>query len=194
MGGICIACKPFLEPELVHHSESSVTIRTPYATLACCYAPPETSPDEVAAVIESALQEAQNDQIIILMGYINTRVDSSRSKKLLALYESTSSAGLCLLNEPHRPTYICHNGKSVVDLVCTNIPSSRIRQFKYLTVTNSASIPLRKHIPIHVRWKIPHQETRHPPIDEMKPKIDINILAEDPQLATVEVLLKKKEN
>ena len=81
-GGIRIACKPYLEPELIQCNESSVTIRTPYATLACCYPPPEAPPDEVAAIIESTLQDAPNDRPIILMGDFNTRLDCAESEKL----------------------------------------------------------------------------------------------------------------
>ncbi|CAG0893137.1 unnamed protein product [Darwinula stevensoni] len=118
-GGITIAVKPFMEPSLLLKSESYVVVQTKVCNLVCCYVQPQCEVEEMLEVVLRALENINQELPTILTGDFNARSDIL-SDKGEALQNLLFASGYTMVNDPITPTYLCHNGKSTIDLIFTN--------------------------------------------------------------------------
>ncbi|PSN30946.1 hypothetical protein C0J52_27057, partial [Blattella germanica] len=71
-------------------------------------------------LISTALSKAQHDELVIIMGDLNCRIDVI-NQKAEAVLHFLESEGLSLINKSNDKTYISHNRSSTIDLVLTNM-------------------------------------------------------------------------
>lgn len=143
-GGISCLVKPWLTPtEVIHKTKNLLGVRTKVGVILCTYFPPESSSFEIIDSLSSALYKIENEPTI-LAGDFNCRIDI-KSNKTEAVKTFLEQEGLLLHNDHRLPTYVSHNGTSVIDLVFSN---SKVRILKQQVLRSSMLTGVRKHLPV----------------------------------------------
>ncbi|CAG0886293.1 unnamed protein product [Darwinula stevensoni] len=178
-GGITIAARPELEPELMAMSPQHVAISTTIGEVFCFYFPPSWESSDIGQEIATALSAGKADPTLrIVTGDFNCRVDpSAPTTKGRDLLDLMHSFGLEMVNYPEDPTYIAPNGSSCIDLVFTNAMIS-----KHITEHKIHKSANRKHQCVTTTWRLKRrkriQRVENPP--RLKRKVDIDALLSHP--------------
>ena len=146
IGGICVLARNDIPSICVFSSEQLVKVKIGNTYVICCYFAPNTAVEEIIGVITDQTRGLRE---VILVGDFNCKIGSQRGTVLVATLEK---AGLKLENDIELPTYICHNGKSVIDLVFVAGVD--------LTAIDVVPLSYRKHMPLKIKWHAQHVVSR----------------------------------
>ena len=149
MGGISILLKPWMTPtEQIIRQENSMLVATPNINIIAAYFQPYANAVEIIDEIGTLLKQCDNNKPAIIGGDFNCRLDVGNYKTKLVI-RTLEEEGFVLLNNPQIPTYICHNGKSTIDiaLIRGDIKGN------ILPIWNDSITPIRKHIPMKISLK-----------------------------------------
>ncbi|KAJ4446439.1 hypothetical protein ANN_13135 [Periplaneta americana] len=83
------------------------------------YYQPECTAQEIIEDLTEVFNKIKNQQPVIGAGDFNCRIDKGNQKARM-LINCIVEEGFTLLNNPNEPTYICHNGRSTIDLIFWN--------------------------------------------------------------------------
>lgn len=141
-GGLLVAVKPQFSPKLVVKSDCCVAVSTAFGNVIGCYFNPAWKIEDIVDELVACFSEIDLSLPTLACGDFNARIDD-QSDKGSDLCDFFRDFGFECLNDPEVSTYICHNGKSTIDLIFLNSP------FDNITVKVGGSL-LRKHLPVHV--------------------------------------------
>ena len=184
-GGILVACKPNLTPfNLTSHTEHIVVVETKSLNLICCYFSPTSNSFFIIEELTQKLVSVNLLKPTLVCGDFNARLDVENEKAELLL-DLLKEFGFVLLNEVESPTYICHNGYSVIDLVFTNfLPCS-------VQVEHSSDVLLlRKHCPIKIKCDVLPEFQIQKSVEKVKKQRKIGTIDEEVLKRVEEQLLK----
>ena len=135
-------------------------------TFIVAYFAPGHKIDDIFNVISDCLSSVTNNNVI-LAGDFNARLDSG--KRGHNLVQLMLASGYHCISDWNTPTYYCHNGHSVIDLIFTNIASA----IDKLTVFPS---PITKHCVVQAKLSIQHAKNDY----RSKPlrNCDVDLLAQ----------------
>lgn len=144
-GGISCFFKPALTPaRKTQETPNLLVSQLKGLTVISGYYQPECSAQHIISELDQALSCLEKNQLVIVAGDFNCRTDID-NQKAKHLTDYLTEEGFTLLNNRREPTYICHNGKSTIDLIFTNSKS----ELKPATaISNSGVALLRKHLPV----------------------------------------------
>ena len=166
-GGLLLAVKAHLTPKPGYQSKHCIVVDTLNLVIVCCYFSPTCDIFTLIDEIASCLCSLQLSKPLLFCGDFNARMDtfnSGVSDKSEILNELMEDFGLSLMNNCSESTYVCQNGKSVIDLVYSNFRIDSIELEKDFPIAL-----LRKHIPVKVSVKIPKYPSRiNPAISQPK--------------------------
>ena len=112
--------KPHLEPKFVSSSKFFVIVETPNFVILNFYFSPALDAIVVVEEVSKCLCDINLYKPCIVAGDFNSRVDVDGVERTELLLDLMEDFGFQLLNNHRRPTYFCHNGSSVIDLVFIN--------------------------------------------------------------------------
>ena len=134
----------------------SLLIETKYITILAAYFQPNETAIDIIDELGQQITWSKTDKPLIIAGDFNCRLDVPNHKIKLVL--ESLQEGLFLLNDRNVPTYICHNGKSTIDISLTR--GSIKGEIKLIWEANHT--PIRKHIPMNINiqceWKTPNKQ------------------------------------
>ena len=123
------------------------------AIIAAYYAPNHTALDIIEELRQLILQ--QNKKPIIITEDFNCRIDVDNYKAKLVT-EKIRDEGFTQLNDNKTPTYICHNGKSTIDLAFSRgIVNGKISPLWAEMIT-----PIQKHLPMKINSHLQTKEIK----------------------------------
>ena len=144
-GGLACLLKPHMTPyEVKAQDDNKLIVQTRECLIIVVYYQPEFTAKEIIDNLSQALEMAAEGERIILCGDLNCPIDK-RTEKAMQVVAYLQEEGLKLINDEKDPTYICHNGKSTIDLVFT-------RGFAIVDQRQGEE-PIRKHLPVMVTLK-----------------------------------------
>lgn len=144
-GGISCFFQPWLAPSsAIQITPNLLIIQLKGIAVVSGYYQPECTVQEIIEDLTEAFNKIENQQPVIVAGDFNCRIDKENQKTRM-LVNYIVEEGFSLLNNPNEPTYICHNGRSTIDLIFRN-PWLETKSIKILA--DSATVPLRKHQPV----------------------------------------------
>lgn len=126
-GGILTAVRSSLGIQILDGEENVLHVKIPSldTSFLNCYFPPDTAVDVIVDQLISSLADQNTGSIVVIAGDANCRIDKeSRGEELT---EELEDVGMHLMTKNNEPTYVAHNGSSVIDLVYTNQPGRLIR-------------------------------------------------------------------
>ena len=147
-GGVSCFYKPIMgQPVKVQVEVNSVVIVFSTLAVIAMYVNPTATAETLVGAILQALQHMSSGTPVILAGDFNCRRDKP-DRKAIAVFDMLEEEGFKLVNKESIPTYICHNGSSVIDLV--------FYRGKEINITHQKHIwtPIRKHVPIQTCFTI----------------------------------------
>ncbi|PSN35891.1 hypothetical protein C0J52_18978 [Blattella germanica] len=109
-------------------------------------------PEYIIDSLSTALSKAQLDELVIIMGDQNCRIDVN-NQKAEAVLHFLESEGLSLINKSNDKTYMGHNGSNTIDLVLTKM-KNRVER-RHLPVATTLVIERHKAKPQN------HKLSRH---------------------------------
>lgn len=144
-GGISCFYKPWLAPtQEFRISPNLLLVQLRALTVACAYYQPDHSIQYIIDDLGQAFKIIGKQHSIIVAGDFNCRMDKPTIKSNM-LIDFMKEEGLTLMNNYEEPTYICHNGRSTIDLIFS---SANVGKKDIKILTNTALSPFRKHQPV----------------------------------------------
>ncbi|PSN58416.1 hypothetical protein C0J52_02795 [Blattella germanica] len=142
VGGITCLLKPHLAPfKTEYRRDNIIRVKTRLCTVVGAYFQPEFSQDDIINSIGEALEGVGEEELVIITGDMNCRVDKYNAKSE-SVMNYMQEIGMTLVNNRHEKTYIGHNGSSTIDLLLTNMKNvNKVTQEVKRRIT-------RKHLPV----------------------------------------------
>ena len=150
MGGITVAVRAEWRPKPIFRSEHMVGVEILSGVVYCAYFSPTCEVLDIVDHLAERLCLMDLSKQTLIAGDFNARIDAGRSMKTEAIVDLMEDFGFSLISCESEPTYLCHNGSSVIDLVFVNFPGCRVA-----TEHAEKCILLKKHLPVKV--KVPSQ-------------------------------------
>ena len=147
-GGLLVAVKPYLNPKKLFSSRFCVAIETSHFAAIIFYFSPIVESLTLVEEVAERLCDMDLTEPCLVFGDFNARMDVPDNEKAMLLLDVMDDFGFSMLSNKHEHTYICHNGKSTIDLVCSNCPGTDVK-----LETTSDIMLYKKHIPICVQYQ-----------------------------------------
>ena len=173
IGGITVTANKNTIPSLVSSSSQVVVMSFRYfaerGTVLACYFNPLCTIDEIMTVLMDVLPTTGP---CVVVGDFNCKMNSQKGEMLV---EFLDNIGFSLANDTDTPTYICHNGTSVIDLI--------FHREVIVTSFQQLHCQYRKHRPL--RLEISNQYIESGGVADPRPKFKRKL-----DLAKAETALK----
>src|SRR5690606_28289935 len=101
-------------------------LKNPLVNVLACYMPPSLSTCDVLTSMLEALCNTKSSISTVIGGDFNCRIDSTYNSKTTSLVNGLLDMGFWLVSSPTPYTYLCHNGKSTIDIFFTNIVHGKV--------------------------------------------------------------------
>lgn len=152
-GGVSCLFRPSMGQVVDEYAERDVVIVTfEHLIVIGMYIRPTATTEFAIETILHALERAGGRKPILLGGDFNCRKDKP-DRKAVTVFETLEEEGFSLVNEGTIPTYVAHNGSSVIDLVFYRGKEIRISRQDHLWT------PIRKHIPVQTGFTLKGRKT-----------------------------------
>lgn len=176
-GGITVLLRPWLTPVTATiKKDHTLLIETKYITIIAAYFQPNETALDIIDELGQQLTQSKKDSPLIVAGDLNCRLDTQNYKTKLVM-ETMREEGLILLNNTNIPTYICHNGKSTIDIALARGPIKG----EITPLWTAHQTPIRKHIPMQIEIRGDWQTTKGEAKQLLSRKIDTNKIEERPE-------------
>ncbi|KAJ4429269.1 hypothetical protein ANN_26272 [Periplaneta americana] len=148
-GGITCLIHPKLSPfQMIHKTDHILAIRTKTCCIIGVYFQPELRQDHIVDELSNALLKVTRNEMLILAGDLNCRIDLP-DLKTTTIISFLESEGLTLINNKDTKTYIGPNGSSTIDLVFGNMKGATLDCQRVLE-----NIITRKHLPVETNFHL----------------------------------------